>query len=119
MKITGELDYKLIVTVVKKGMAKKIIAASKKAGAEGGSVIYGKGIGIHEMKRFWGINVEPEKELILTLINDTLADAVLASIMEAGKLNKPGTGIAFIIDIKQFMGIAHLMKHSTEKGVIN
>lgn len=60
--------HDLIVTVVKKGCVEKIIEASKKAGAEGGTVIPGRGIGIHEGKKFFGIPIEPEKEILLTLI---------------------------------------------------
>jgi hypothetical protein len=34
---------------------------------------------------------------------------VLAAIVKAGDLEKPATGIAFVIDLKTVAGIAHLM----------
>ncbi|MFC0560746.1 P-II family nitrogen regulator [Halalkalibacter alkalisediminis] len=104
------LSHKLLVTIVKKGVASKVVKASKEAGAEGGTIIYGKGTGIHETKKFFGISVEPEKEMILTLVPKEKMDLVLSAVEQAGKLDKPGNGIGFVIDVKRIAGIVHLLK---------
>lgn len=104
------LEHKIIVTIVNKGKAKKVVEASKKAGAEGGTTIMGRGTGIHEAQKLFGICIDPEKEVILTLIRSDKADGVLAAIVEAGQLCRPGFGIAFIINTKKIAGIAHLLK---------
>lgn len=104
------LNHKLIVTIVMKGMAKKVVSASKKAGAEGGTTILGRGTGIHEMQKLFGICVDPQKEVILTLIESQQADKVLSAIIEAGQLNKPGFGIAFVLNVGQLTGVVHLLK---------
>ncbi|MBS4022906.1 MAG: P-II family nitrogen regulator [Dethiobacter sp.] len=103
-------NYKLIVSIVNKGKAKAIVSASKQAGAEGGTVILGRGTGTNESKTFFGICIDPEKEVILTLIENCMADIVLSSIVEAGKLENPGCGIAFVLNTKQIAGIFHLLK---------
>lgn len=110
------LKHKLIVTIVKKGVAKKIVKASKQAGAEGGTILYAKGTGVHENKTFLGIAVEPEKEVILTLVQTEKVDEVLDKIVEAGKLDKPGNGVGFVINTKGVGGICHLLalKNSEE-----
>ncbi len=108
-------DYKLIITILTKGMAKKVVSASKQAGAAGGTTILGRGTGIHEMKKLFGICIDPEKEVILTLIESSKAENVLSAIVDAGKLNKPGFGIAFVLNSKQITGIAHLLK-AAHKG---
>jgi nitrogen regulatory protein P-II 1 len=107
-------NHKLIVTIVKKGVASKIVKATKEVGAEGGTIIFGKGTGVNEVKKFFGINVEPEKELILTLVSKENVDAVLAAIEQAGKLDKPGNGVGFVIDAKKISGIVHLFKLQTQ-----
>jgi nitrogen regulatory protein PII len=104
------LKQKLIVTIVKKGVAKKIIKASKEAGAEGATVIMGTGTGVHEAKKLFFIDVDPEKEIILTMSHENSLNQVLDAIVSAGDLNKPGSGIAFVIDIKKTAGIVHLLK---------
>ena len=55
-------EFDLIVTIVKKGFSEQIIQASIKAGAKGGTVLFGRGTGIHEKKKILGIPIEPEKK---------------------------------------------------------
>lgn len=105
-----DLKHDLIVTIVKKGFAECIVQASKKAGSEGATIIFGRGTGIHEQKKLLGIPIEPEKEIILTIITAGKTERVLEAIIKAGKLEHPGTGIAFVLELKQVVGIVHLLK---------
>jgi nitrogen regulatory protein PII len=101
-------DHKLLVTIVKKGRAKKVMKAAKDAGSEGGTVMLGYGVGIHEKKKIFGLDALHEKELILTLIPEDLLAEVIDKISSTAKLNEPGHGIGFIIDILKTIGIAHM-----------
>jgi nitrogen regulatory protein PII len=105
-------DFKnnLIVTIVKKGCSECIIDASKQAGAEGATIIPARGTGIHETKKLLGIPIEPEKEIIFTIVLEEKTDQVLDAIIKAGKLEKPATGIAFVIELKKVVGVVHLVK---------
>ncbi|MDX9872562.1 MAG: P-II family nitrogen regulator [Clostridia bacterium] len=106
--MTNNFQYDLIVTIVNKGFSEKIIQSSRKAGAHGGTIIHGRGTGIHEDAKIFGISIEPEKEVILTLIKKDLTEVVLEAIMAAGELKKPGKGIAFVLDISKVAGISHI-----------
>ncbi|MFD1039263.1 P-II family nitrogen regulator [Virgibacillus byunsanensis] len=101
--------YDLIVTIVNKGDSDDVIDASKKAGAEGGTVLSGRGTGIHEQAKLFNILIEPEKEVVLTLISKDRTKEVLNSIEEDAELNKPGKGIAFVLDVDQTVGINHVL----------
>ena len=107
-------NHKLLITIVKKGVASKVVKASKHAGAEGGTVLYARGTGIHEVQKFFGINVEPEKEVILTLMPKEKMDSIVTAVEIAGRLNKPGNGIGFVVDVKRIAGIVHLLKIQSE-----
>ncbi|MDD3521072.1 MAG: P-II family nitrogen regulator [Actinomycetota bacterium] len=102
-----ENKHDLIVTIVKKGLSEKIIEATKKAGAEGGTIIFGRGTGIHEKAKLLGIPIEPEKEIIFTVAKKKITKDVLDSIVSSVNLNKPGTGIAFVIELSKVLGICH------------
>lgn len=108
-------DHDLIVTIIRKGCCERVLRASQKAGAEGGTIIFGRGAGIHETKKLMGIPIEPEKEIILTLISKEKTDAVLEAIIEAGRLNKSGTGISFVLEVKKVAGVVHLLKQMEEE----
>jgi nitrogen regulatory protein P-II 1 len=103
-----ETDFVLIVTIVKKGWGDEVIKASKKAGARGGTILFGRGTGIHEDKSILGLMIEPEKEIVLTIAESTLADHIAYSIIETVKLNEPGTGVGFIVSLEKLFGISHM-----------
>src|SRR5690606_4812364 len=96
---------KLIVTSVKKDWAKKVVQASKDAGARGGTTLLGNGISRHEKQRFLGIPVERERAIILTLVPPHLEEKVLQAIVESVKLDKAKHGIGFVLHTKTVAGI--------------
>ena len=102
-----EEGYDLIVTIVPKGGAEKVMRASQKAGAEGGTILYGRGIGVHETRRILGMPIEPEKEILLTVVPCGPSETVLESIVRAAHLDTPGTGIAFRVRLDKVVGICH------------
>ena len=61
-------EYQLIITIVEQGNAEDVIDCAKKGGAEGGTILTGRGAGIHDTAKILGILIEPEKEVVLTLI---------------------------------------------------
>lgn len=102
-------NHELIVTIVKRGKADQIVQATKLAGAEGATILHGRGSGTKEQKKLLGIAIEPEKDIVLTVIHKDKAKAVLEAINIAGEMQKPGTGIAFAIDLAKVVGISHLI----------
>ncbi len=102
------LTLDLIVTVVNDGFAEDAIEAAKKAGAEGGTIIHGRGSGIHENAKLFGISIQPEKEIILTLVDTNKTQQILGAINNAVKLDQPHTGIAFVLPVEKAYGICHL-----------
>ncbi|ADH86668.1 P-II family nitrogen regulator [Desulfurivibrio alkaliphilus] len=106
--------YKLLITVVRKGRAKTIVKASKEAGAEGGTTFIGKGIGIYE-KKFWGIPVNQDKEIVFTLFPEKIIDPLFNAVTEAGRLEETGQGIALVIDVTNLAGIAHFCDLDAKK----
>ncbi|MBN9581749.1 MAG: P-II family nitrogen regulator [Afipia sp.] len=98
----------LIVTVVRKGWGNTVLEASVKAGATGGTVLLGRGIGVNEKESIFGIPIEPEKEILLTLVPATAIDTVLQEIIRAADLNKPGHGLTFVVPVTSVLGIPHM-----------
>lgn len=105
--MTHETDLVLIVTIVKKGWGDEVIKASRTAGAQGGTILFGRGTGIHENKSILGLMVEPEKEIVLTITKSNIADSMLNSIIEAINLDEPGKGIGFVVSLDKVFGMCH------------
>ena len=104
------LDPRLIVSIVRKGWGDSVLEATMQAGAHGGTVLYGRGIGRNEQQRVFGIQIEPEKEVVLSVVPATIATAVLAAAVRAAELTGPGHGLAFVVALEQVAGIAHLVE---------
>ena len=101
-------NYNVIFTIVERGKGMEIIKATNDAGAEGATVFFGRGTGIHEHRKILGIPIEPEKEIVITLIEKEKTDVILEAIIKAGKLNEKGKGRAFVVSVDKMVGALHL-----------
>ena len=94
--------YKLIITIVSKGKAEKVLDVSHQAGAVGGTIVFGHGAAVRLML---GISVEPEKDIVLTLISQDKVQAVLDALELEMELNEPHKGISFVVSLDQVVGL--------------
>jgi nitrogen regulatory protein PII len=60
-----------------------------------------------------GICIEPEKEVVLTLVPRDKEDTILTAIIKAAELDKPGSGIAFVVPVKRVAGVVHALSCPT------
>ena len=110
--------HDLIITIVNRGLADDVVDASKTAGATGGTIIHGRGTGIHETAKLFGIPIEPEKDIVLTLVEHSMTESVLNAVNEALELYKPGKGIAFVLDVEKTIGINHSYLKTEEQAEV-
>lgn len=101
-------DPSLIVTIVRKGWGNTVLEASVKAGATGGTIWLGRGVGVNETGSILGIPIEPEKEIVLTLVQRNRIDVILQEIIRAAELEEPGHGLAFVMPIEKVVGVPHI-----------
>ncbi|MDD2569243.1 MAG: P-II family nitrogen regulator [Clostridia bacterium] len=103
-------EFELIITIVNRGFADLVMDAAKAAGAHGGTVLYGRGAGIHEAEKFFGVSIEPEKEVVLVLLPKQDKDAVMRAITKGAGLNSEGKGLTFSLPVDDVLGIVHMTK---------
>lgn len=104
------LNPRLIISIVRKGWGDSVLEATMQVGAHGGTVLFGRGIGRNEQQRVFGIQIEPEKEVVLTLVPADIASRVLQEVVRVAELTAPGHGLAFIVPVEQVAGIVHLVQ---------
>lgn len=102
------MNPSLIVSVVRKGWGNTVLEATVKAGASGGTILPGRGVGVNEKDSIFGIPIEPEKEIILTLVERKEVENLLQAVIHAADLNKPGHGLAFVVPVEKIIGIPHM-----------
>lgn len=94
-----------IFTIVDKGKADDVVDAAKKAGARGGTIINARGSGIHETQTLFAMDIEPEKEIVLILVEKAVLEPVIQSIRENLKIDEPGKGIIFVQEVTETYGL--------------
>lgn len=104
----------VIVSVVRKGWGDTVLAATMKAGAQGGTALSGRGVGRNEQQKVFGIQIMPEKEIILTVVRSSDVDAILAEVMRAAELGEPGNGLAFAVPLQKLIGAANLLQEEEQ-----
>lgn len=100
-------DVVAIVTIIERGKGDKVVDVSKKAGATGATVFYGRGTGELEAKQLFNIHVESMKEIVLILAEKSKEQAIKDAIVEAINLKKPGKGVIFTVPVSSIIGLHH------------
>jgi nitrogen regulatory protein PII len=97
-----ENTHTLINIIVNKGYAEDAMAAARKAGAGGGTIINAHGTAKPGDSTFFGVEIVPEKEMLMIIVAKEKASAVLEAIKKLPCLNKAGSGIVFCNDVSDF-----------------
>jgi len=98
-------NFDLIVAIVNKGYTDLVMQASRKAGARGGTILTARGTGNSQIGDFYGIAIQPEKEVVFILSQKDKTDPILQSIYDNVGLHTNGQGIAFVIPAGQTVGL--------------
>jgi nitrogen regulatory protein PII len=104
----NEAQYSMILTIVSKGYADIVVAAAKEEGARGGTVLFARGSGIHETEKFLNISIEPEKEIILTIVRKESAKQIVSAITKKAGLTKPGRGLTIVLPVAAVAGMSKM-----------
>lgn len=101
-------EFDLIITIVNRGFDDVVMEAARGAGATGGTVLHARGAGVHEAEKFFGISIQPEKDVILILARREDKKTIMHAIRNEVGLNKEGRGLSFSIPVEDVCGIVHM-----------
>jgi nitrogen regulatory protein PII len=94
---------KLILSIVGRRRGERIVAATKAAGASGGTVALGRGTATNAVLEFLGIG-DSEKDIVLTLVPAELARPVMDALRRTGSQRHGERGVAMMIDLARAAG---------------
>ena len=109
-------SHECIVCIVNTGFSDAVMDAAREFGARGGTVIHGRGTVSREAERFFGITIQPDKELVLILVPHDLTDKILHALYRAVGLKTPGPGIAFSLPVDQVVGLSTFSTEESGEG---
>jgi nitrogen regulatory protein PII len=103
------VHFKLIITFIEDSKTTAVMEAAREEGATGATVINNaRGEGLAQKKTFFGLSLETQRDVLLFLVEEHLSRHIIEKISEVGEFEeRPGTGIAFQIDVEDAVGVAH------------
>lgn len=109
------MHFKLICVLVDDNHTDAVLKAARHAGATGSTVLsQARGEGAEKQTTFFGLTLEAQRDFILLLVEEHLSRCILETIAaECHFDDKPGTGIAFQLDVEDAVGVAHQISKLT------
>ena len=109
------MHFKLIIAFVEDNKTDLVLDTSRKYGATGATVINNaRGEGLEASKTFLGLTLETQRDVLMFLVEEHLSRAILEAISEVAQFDsKPGTGIAFQVDVEDAIGVMHQVETLT------
>lgn len=101
-----EPKYELIITIVNRGGFEAVKEASKAAGARGGTLLHGLGLGGEEAAKFLGISIQPEKDIVLIVVEREDRESVMQNILDSAGILTEYRGICFSLPVDSALGLA-------------
>ena len=98
----SEARQDLICVIVNKGYADDAMAAARKAGAGGGTVLNARGTAREDDVKFFGMHIVPEKEMLMIVTEHEKKAAVIEAIRTLPCLEQTGSGITFSAGVENF-----------------
>lgn len=98
-------SHELILCIVNDGFSEIVMEAAKDAGARGGTILNARGTANKEAESFFKIAIQPEKEVVMILVDSGIKDAVLHALYQKAGLDTMGQGIAFSLPVDNVVGL--------------
>lgn len=113
--VNKDPNYELVVCIVNEGYTDLVMAAAKKEGARGGTIVRARGTGNSDMEKFFGLVINPEKEMVLIILDKSIRDNVMQRIYEEAGIHSKGQGICFALPVNDVVGVSAPQEENAPK----
>jgi nitrogen regulatory protein PII len=103
-----EIKNDLILSILNQGYSDAFMSAARKAGARGGTVISARGISEQVAKKFVGISLQEEKEIILILANSEQKVAIMRAVSTEFGVSTKAAGLIFSLPVDHVSSLNEL-----------
>ena len=97
--------YELLIAIANQGSIDAVMDAARSANAGGGTVIHAKGTGTEGARKFLGVSVAEEKEMIFIVARTEEKNKIMKAIMEKTGLGSKEKTIIFSLPVTDTAGL--------------
>ncbi len=99
-----EAKYELIITICSGGHTDMVMDAARAAGAPGGTVIHAKGTGAATVKKFFGVSIADEKEMVFIVSSVKNKRDIMRAIMQNAGADTEANSLVFSLPVNDTAG---------------
>ncbi|MCH5157396.1 MAG: P-II family nitrogen regulator [Clostridiales bacterium] len=97
--------HEVVICIVNSGYSEAVMDSARVAGATGGTVLHARGTANPQAERFFGLTIEPSKDMIMILVDSEIKEKVLHNLYNDVGLKTACQGIAFTLPVNDVVGL--------------
>ena len=103
-----ESTHELIVVIANRGHTDQVMDAARSAGAAGGTSIHAKGTGTELAKKFFGVSLAAEKEMVFILARGEDRKPIMKAVMAQAGMGTEAQSVVFSLQVTDLAGLRRL-----------
>jgi nitrogen regulatory protein PII len=103
-----KMTHELVVVIANRGYTDMVMDAARKAGATGGTAVHAKGTGTELARKFFGVSIAEEKELIFILARAEDRKAIMKGVMSGAGMQTEAQALVFSMPVSDLAGLRQL-----------
>jgi nitrogen regulatory protein PII len=104
-EVEDQFEYALIVAVANRGYNQEVMDAARAAKAAGGTIVNARGFSLAGEEKFFGVNLQPEKEILMILAPRERRNDIMEAIAEKAGAGSPADAITFSLSVSDVEGL--------------
>ena len=108
-----DTKYELLVVIANHGYSDLIMDAARGAGAAGGTVIHAKGTGTDLVRKFFGVSIASEQEMVFILARSEAKKPIMKAIMAKAGIQSAAQSLVFSLPVGDIAGLRELEQPET------
>ena len=100
--------HELIVAIAKQGHTDQVMNAARSAGATGGTIVHAKGAGTDLAKKFFGVSIATEREMVFILAKAENRKEIMKAIITQAGMTSDAEAMVFSMPVSDIAGLRQL-----------
>ena len=100
--------HELIVAIAKQGHTDQVMNAARSAGATGGTIVHAKGAGTDLAKKFFGVSIATEREMLFILAKAENRKEIMKAIITQAGMKSDAEAMVFSMPVSDIAGLRQL-----------
>ena len=100
-----EITHELIVVIANRGHTDQVMDAARSAGAAGGTTVHAKGTGTELARKFLGVSLAAEKEIVFILAREADRKPIMKAVMTQAGMQTKAQAVVFSLPVTDLAGL--------------